>query len=437
MTAEQSRRKNMAGIEKRVRFMRRSISILLSCTLLTWVILVDRRHGTSLTASTVALRALTMATKRPIIYTFQETKNPEDSELLEGWLIAWKSAGWDAQVLYFEDALQHSDFSIMEKALSQIMPFGRRSEKMGYYRWLAMAQRGGGWLTTLEVFPLWPLSQLDPTIFFQMDKFTVHCGTPKKPNHCLMKGSASEWQRMSVELLQSVHRHQKHIYQITSATTAYENTAAIPVWTDNFALEEVVTFANPNGRPLAQRESHVLSTPAAIQLRALPRFVPQQCLEVKDKLAVRFGKMPNLPESEAIDLAYIYTWLGQFKKDCVKGSFMSPDSIVQKQQGNNIKQQLLQQQQQGNTKQQLLQQQQQGIIEQQQQQQQQGAPDEKQQQSSSQPQLRVQEQQPKISEEVERPKLLEATYVAPIAETSPQTVAASASETFASSSNIN
>mmetsp|Transcript_31837 Transcript_31837/g.45272 ORF Transcript_31837/g.45272 Transcript_31837/m.45272 type:complete len:336 (-) Transcript_31837:109-1116(-) len=325
------------AFEGRVRFMRRAISILLSATMMLWVILVDRRSGESLTASTVTLRALTVVKRRPIIYTFQEKKvldtdtdtntdtnaNNIDTDLrqkLEFWLNSWERAGWDARILYLDDALRHPDFDTLEKILNQIMPFGHRHQKMGYYRWLAMASVGGGWLTDLSVFPLWPIVQIDPQIFSLSD-FTVHCGTQLKPTNCLLSGSAYEWDRLSLELVESLHRH--HV-KLSHPASEERDENVVAVWSDNYALQEIVTFANPNGRPLAVRESHVLSTPAAIQMKQhTGRFSDQQCSDLSEMLAVRFAKTLNIPASDDIGQPEIAAWLSRFKRDCVRSSFLA------------------------------------------------------------------------------------------------------------------
>ena len=336
------------SMEKRVLFMRRAASFLLGSTALLFLYLVDRRAGGgdgsfSLKASSSAFRALKTVEKRPIIYTFEESGSSDsflDNESIREWEKAWRMAGWDARIVSLEDAMKHSDFDVWENNLSEIMPFGHRSEKNGYYRWLAMSMmEEGGWLTDMSVYPLWPIVQMDPDVF-ALDQFKVHCGTPKRPSNCLLSGSKQEWNRMSLQLLKSTQRHHKRVYHHTSNVGI---DAPIPSWTDDFALQEIVSFAN--GRPNAQIESHVLSTPAATDIIPLPPSEGDEtqteapannpfgkhCSLLTDKFAVRFGKLPasDQQQQQQIDSNYIKSWLAHFKKDCVKNFLPSQLSIDQ------------------------------------------------------------------------------------------------------------
>jgi hypothetical protein len=306
----------MFDLNNRVALMRRASAILLLSTAALWIGLVDFRGGTSTSAAVSSLRALTaMIPVRPTIYTFSELKVKDDDPQFRLWKAAWEGAGFEARALSLEDAIQHADFETYSNAIGDILPFGHRDIKMRFLRYLAMNAVGGGFLTESNVFPLWPFSYMKNGV--QAREFTVRCGSIKKPTGCLLSGSAQEWNRISVELLGSVQRQYKQLYdskgkddslkEELSSTFDLGSMGNLPLWSDDVALQELVSFANPSGRPIAKRESQVLSAVQASDMKStLANFLTSQCHEAVDRLAVQFD-----------DIEYAMEWLQQWNKGCV------------------------------------------------------------------------------------------------------------------------
>ena len=301
--------------------MRRVSLLLLTSTAVLWFTLIDRRNGSSATSHTITTRALSMIPLKPTIYTFQEHLPSPDQihEELRLWQLSWKQAGWDARVITFTDALNHPNFDTFERALGEIMPFGRRPEKMGYYRFLAMSVVGGGFLADVDVLPIWQLSVNQRETILK-DDFAVRCGSTNIAP-CLMSGSGEEWNRISIELLSSIQRHHHNLYENRNphATT---DEADIPLWTNIYALQDVVGFGNSHGRPMAQRKRQVLSARQAYDMRKFNKISQQQCNEVKDKLAVQFSATVVEDVEGTLDAAT--NWLDQWKRDCLRAAKSIP-----------------------------------------------------------------------------------------------------------------
>lgn len=306
-------------------FLHRSIPILFCGLLGLFFVDPDSR---SRILSSKAASSWKLPNHKRVIYTFLESKPDTndriDSELLQ-WQMAWKAAGWDPRILTLEDALKHTDFSMFEKALSSIMPFGYRDEKMDYYRWLAMAVDGGGWFADLNVFPLWPLNDLHQAFPIVMDeeKFTVHCGSNQNPTPCLMNGSAEEWNRMSMHLLESVDRHGRKMKAVDIDDDSKDPDEKLQqmVWTNKLALQDVMSYGNPKGRPVAAFAARVLASSQAhdlISTNSAP-LRRDTCTLNRSRIAVQwtagsssltFFKELSRPLHSAQE------WLQRWKVDC-------------------------------------------------------------------------------------------------------------------------
>jgi hypothetical protein len=64
----------------------------------------------------------------------------------------------------------------------------------------------GGLLSDIDVYPLWPFEHMKLSSKGLRGQFTVRCGSVKQASGCLMSGSADEWNRIALELLNSVQR---------------------------------------------------------------------------------------------------------------------------------------------------------------------------------------------------------------------------------------
>ena len=292
-------------VDHHVTFMRRATACLLVSTTLLWLALVDVRSGQSVAVGTI--RSLsTVIPVRPSVYTFSEHAPQEDDEnKFRIWKAAWEAAGFDARYLTLEDAVQHADFEPYSKAMGEILPYGNRNTKMKYFRYLAMNVVGGGLLSDVDVFPLWPQEHMKLSNSVLHGQFTVRCGSVKQASGCLMSGSAEEWNRIALELLNSVKRQYTLLY---SQESNLGLDSRLPIWSDDAALQEIVSFANPTGRPIATQESQVLSS---IQARDMQSSVGHiqllTCHENVDRIAVKID--------ESVDFGR--SWMQQWNKDCV------------------------------------------------------------------------------------------------------------------------
>ena len=153
---------------------------------------------------------------RPIIYTFynkidDELKNTgmtdrADEDLLKLWKGKWNEAGWDARVLNLEDAKQHPRFEEFETKLKQVPIHGMNVayNELCYYRWLAVAAVGGGWMSDYD---LMPLNFHYPDEYFENGRFAIYSTSGLGGIPCLMSGSESEWERLAFAILENGSEH--------------------------------------------------------------------------------------------------------------------------------------------------------------------------------------------------------------------------------------
>jgi len=134
---------------------------------------------------------------KPIMHTFFESvvggccgmSQEQHEQLLKAWKESWEARGWETMILTAQDARKHKDFGTLEKKLIslEINEYNRRC----YWRWLAMVEAGGGWISDYDVFPL----ELTAELGAEMGKN----GTFKAfDNHVpsLIHASSNEWDRV-------------------------------------------------------------------------------------------------------------------------------------------------------------------------------------------------------------------------------------------------
>jgi len=136
---------------------------------------------------------------RPVMHTFYEKVSVGEDDLLEVWKEEWSSLGFEARVLTLEDAKKHPYFLEMEALMTPL--FGGGYDAMCFYRWLAMAASGGGWMSDYDTFPT-NFPTVEGLNLPNGGKFTSF------EDHipCLLSGSANEWTRVSRLLMDAVHR---------------------------------------------------------------------------------------------------------------------------------------------------------------------------------------------------------------------------------------
>jgi len=140
---------------------------------------------------------------RPIMHTFYEKielvlGNGQD-DLLEVWKDEWEKAGFEPKVLKLEDAKRHPYYEQMEMVVSSI--FNEKYNQMCYYRWLAMAVVGGGWMCDIDTLPLrFPIDEGNHlSNEGNFTSFEDHVPS-------LMSGTAREWTRVAELLVTAIPR---------------------------------------------------------------------------------------------------------------------------------------------------------------------------------------------------------------------------------------
>jgi len=91
------------------------------------------------------------------IYTFYEPEpilaDHENEQLIELWKKNWASHGWEPCVLKTQDAERHPEWQKYRDAFAKLPSVNPgKYEQYCYYRWLAMAAAGGGWMADFDTF---------------------------------------------------------------------------------------------------------------------------------------------------------------------------------------------------------------------------------------------------------------------------------------------
>jgi len=136
---------------------------------------------------------------KPIIYTFFEPAYNQVDKLLEDveiWKNIWRKAGWNAIALTLEDAKRHNSFEKFRDAFDNAEYKTNEYNRMCFYRWLAVAASGGGWMSDYDTLPLYSQPLKDGFYLPNDGRFTSYGGNVP----CLVSGSKEEWERM-VELI--------------------------------------------------------------------------------------------------------------------------------------------------------------------------------------------------------------------------------------------
>jgi len=134
---------------------------------------------------------------QPIIYLFFEKDINTESDLLELWKDEWSKAGFRPKILTLADARAHPYFGEMEAIVKPI--FSDTEDALNFYRYLAMASVGGGWLSEGDTFPTnFPMSE---GINLPQDGLLTSYET-HVPS--LLSGSADEWTRVSRLIIDTI-----------------------------------------------------------------------------------------------------------------------------------------------------------------------------------------------------------------------------------------
>ena len=140
-----------------------------------------------------------------VMSTFYEASSRKDDReredarqlTLSTWALHWQRAGWQTRVLGVADAKKSPFYKQLLVKFGQI-PLGENPEyeKACYFRYLAMSETGGGWMSDYDTLPLHFPATGD---LVSNGTFTVLQGHIP----ALMSGSQDEWRRMSRLLVES------------------------------------------------------------------------------------------------------------------------------------------------------------------------------------------------------------------------------------------
>jgi hypothetical protein len=151
------------------------------------------------TAPLVSLEQESSMGGRPVMHTFYEKVREGQDDLLGVWKDEWSRAGFEPRILTLKDAKKHPYFKEMEREVRPMFENGY--DAMCFYRWLAMATAGGGWMSDYDCFPTnFPLN--DAIYLPNKGNFTsFEAHVPS-----LMSGTADEWTRIAKALVEAIPR---------------------------------------------------------------------------------------------------------------------------------------------------------------------------------------------------------------------------------------
>jgi len=141
---------------------------------------------------------------KPVIHTFFQPMQGERNEgrdpLIDVWSLEWRNAGFEPVVLTVDDAKRHPYFKTMEEAVRKEFADDEYNT-LCFYRYLAMAASGGGWMSDYDTFPTnFPL---DEAIVLPNDgKFTSFSGQVP----ALISAGSDEWTRVAKLMVEAISR---------------------------------------------------------------------------------------------------------------------------------------------------------------------------------------------------------------------------------------
>lgn len=189
---------------------------------------------------------------RPVIYTFfnplledafvTEMSPAGDEALVDYWKQSWEEAGWEPRVLTLQDARQHPEYDALATKLDGTLLDGYN--KMCIWRWVAMAQAGGGWMADYDTFPLRDFTHLARPLPND-GELSVH--DRRVPD--LVSGSSAEWIRLAHAILQSLLEKdalkRDELARLDDTSKKPRKRKQYTAWSDMMALHEWAT-TKPN-----------------------------------------------------------------------------------------------------------------------------------------------------------------------------------------------
>ncbi len=139
----------------------------------------------------------------PVMHTFFEpfhrVPGIEVSDpMLERWKEEWQKAGWETVVLDLSDAESHPYFDTMREAVSEVFKTDLYN-RFCFYRHLAMANSGGGWMSDYDTLPTnFPMEEAYDLP--NDGKFTSYQSFVP----ALISATADEWLRVSKLMVENI-----------------------------------------------------------------------------------------------------------------------------------------------------------------------------------------------------------------------------------------
>lgn len=140
---------------------------------------------------------------RPVMHTFftpiWPNANAQDP-MLDEWKEQWSKAGFSTKVLTLKDAAKHPYYHQMSREVEKVFPTDIYNQ-FCFYRYLAMAAAGGGWMSDYDTFPTnFPLKEgKDLPNGGRFTSYQAHVPS-------LIAASAEEWERVGKLLVEAIPR---------------------------------------------------------------------------------------------------------------------------------------------------------------------------------------------------------------------------------------
>jgi len=133
------------------------------------------------------------------MHAFRENET-DDDDLIDVWKEEWQRAGFHTQILSLKDSRKHPNFKKVEEVMNEMFE-ERSTDAMGFYRWLAMATSGGGWMSEIDTLPTnFPLDEgFNLPNGGNLTTYEVHVPS-------LISGTADEWSRVAMLLIDAIPR---------------------------------------------------------------------------------------------------------------------------------------------------------------------------------------------------------------------------------------
>ena len=242
---------------------------------------------------------------RPSMYTFYshvETGASVDTDrkLLELWAEEWTIAGFDAKILTLDDARKHPSFPTYERVLREQTKLYKPLEYnyMCFFRWLAMAAIGGGYMSDNDVLPMQGSYMLSKHATLPNDgNFTAY----QRHVPSMMSGSANEWDRLASTILATAIAQSNGHMKIDGGSR---------LTSDMMALLSVIK----TGGDVIVHPDHILSNPQ--DFLAMNQSL---CMGMGQKPAVHFSHHAiHAMGSEHVDLrpAIMRKWMTRWRTIC-------------------------------------------------------------------------------------------------------------------------